>query len=135
MIAINVIDEFGVDDIDISNALFGEEQVTVGFHSNHSVDQIVGRKPNGTWYGPNGPQKKRVSAVLVAVNLYPWSIAKTTLVLWHNPWADKALSQDIWPLAQLVPDAANNQLVKCAGESGWRLLGLRPGWPEVCGDT
>lgn len=135
VIAINVIDEFGADDIDISNALLGEEQVTVGFHSDHSVDQMVGRKPNGTWYGPNGPQNKRVSAVLVAVNLYPWSIAKITPILWHNPWAGKALSQDIWPLTQLAPDAANNQFVKCAGESGWRLLGLRRSWPEVYEDT
>jgi len=91
IVAINVMDEFGADDIDISNALFGEEQVTIIFRGNELIGQRPGRKPNGAWYGPKGPQNKRVSAVLIAVNLNPWKIAKVTPVLWHNPWANYPL--------------------------------------------
>ncbi|GAH72403.1 unnamed protein product, partial [marine sediment metagenome] len=112
--------EFGVDDIDISNALFGEEQVTIIFHRNNVIGQKPNRKPNGAWYGPNGPQNKRVSAALIAVNLYPWSIAKVTPILWHNPWASCPLATDTWPLPQLV-SGENNKLVKCKGKNGREL--------------
>jgi len=57
IVAINVIDEFGVDDIDISNALFGEEQVTINFRGNE-LEHRFWRKPNGAWCGPGGPQNR-----------------------------------------------------------------------------
>ena len=129
IVAINVMDEFGADDIDISNALFGEEQVTIIFHGNELIDQRPGRKPNGAWYGPNGPQNKRVSAVLIAVNLNPWKIAKVTPVLWHNPWTNYPLPPDIWQLPQLIPDEKDNCLLKKDGRSAWQLLSLCPNWP------
>jgi hypothetical protein len=134
VVAINIIDEFDVDDIDISNALFGEERVTVVFDKNDSTKQHLGRKPNGAWYGPNGPHNQRVSAVLIAVNLRPWSIAKVTPILWHNPWAIYPLSQDVLSLPQLVPDSVDNQLVKRGGKSSWQLLELYPNWPKTCKD-
>lgn len=62
IVAINVIDEFESDDsdIDISNALFGEEQFTVIFRGNELIDQRPWRKSNGAWYGPEGAQNRRV---------------------------------------------------------------------------
>lgn len=135
VVAINVIDEFGAEDIDINNALFGEEQDTFVFRGNDSIEQMPGRKPNGAWYGPNGPQNKRVSAALIAVNLYPWSIAKVTPILWHNPWANYMVPKDVWSLPQLVPDFKNNQLVKRDGKNSWESLGLYPNWPNTCKDV
>lgn len=129
IVAINVIDDFIVDDIDISNALFGEEQVTYKLHKDGRVKPYPGRQPNGAWYGRNGPQNQRVSAALIAVNLKPPTIARETPVLWHNPWALSPLSLDMWHLAQLNPDFKNNRLVKRDGKSGWQLLGLDPDWP------
>jgi len=129
IVAINVMDEFGADDIDISNALFGEEQVTLIFRGNEVIGKRPGRKPNGAWYGPDGPQNKRVSAVLIAVNLNPWKIAKVTPVLWHNPWANYPLPSDIWQLPQLIPDEKDNRLFKKDGKSAWQLLSLCPNWP------
>jgi len=123
IIAINVINEFGVDEIDIRNALFGEEQV--------AIKHKPGRKLNGAWYGPNGPQNKRVSAVLITVNLTPRSITKVTPVLWHNPWANYPLLPDIWQLPQLVPNKKDNRLLKKDGKSAWQLLGLCPNWPTT----
>lgn len=102
IVAINVIDEFESDDsdIDISNALFGEEQFTVIFRGNELIDQRPWRKSNGAWYGPEGAQNRRVSATLVTVNLSPRNMTKVTPSLWHNPWANPALASDIWPLPQ-----------------------------------
>ena len=131
IVAINVINEFGIDEIDISNALFGEEQVTIIFRGNNVIEQKPNRKPNGAWYGPNGPQNKRVSAALIAVNLTPWNIAKVTPVLWHNPWANYPLPPDTWQLPQLVPDKKDNRLLKKNGKSAWQLLRLCPNWPTT----
>lgn len=104
IIAMDVISELGVDDIDISNALLGEEQSSVVFRDNSPLRRRPGRKRNGAWRGPKGPVNRRVSAVLVAVNLSPWNFAKVIPRLWHNPWAKYPLTQDIWPLPQLVPE-------------------------------
>ncbi len=130
VVAINILDELGVDDCDISNALFGEEQVTVLSRGNDLAQPVSGRRPNGFWHGPEGLQNRRVSAVLVVVNLYPWNIAKVTPIVWHNPWASHPMPRNIWPLPQRVPDSQNNQLLKLDGRKGRELLGLRPDWPK-----
>jgi hypothetical protein len=130
IVAINVTDEYGVDEIDINNALFGEEQITIILCGNNIIDQKPNRKPNGAWYGSGGPQNQRVSAALIADNLSPWSIAKVTPILWHNPWANRPLTSDTWLLPQLFPEE-NNQLVKRKGKHGRELLGLDPNWPRT----
>lgn len=128
--AINMLDELGVDDDDVSNALFGEEQETVLLRRSDLMQHISGRESNGVWYGPKGPQNRGVSAVLIAVNLYPWSMTKVTPILWHNPWANHTMPRYVWPLPQTAPDFENNRLVRLGGKRGWELLGLYPGWPK-----
>jgi len=132
VIAINVLDELDVGDDDIENAFFGEEQCTVTFRDNRLIEHVPGRKPNGLWYGPNGPQNKRVSAILVAVNLYPSSIAKVTPILWHNPWANYIIPRHIWSLPQSIPDF---RFVRLNGKRSWELLKLCPSWPKICKDA
>lgn len=130
IVAINATDEFGVDESDICNALFGEEQITTIFLGNNLIDQESNRKPNGAWYGSGGPRNQRVSAALIADNLSSWSIAKVTPIIWHNPWANRPLTSDTLLLPQLFP-GENNQLVKRKGKNGWELLGLDPNWPRT----
>jgi hypothetical protein len=108
VIAVNVIDELGVDDIDIGNALLGEEQLKVVFREKKMIRRSPGRVPNGLWHGPRGPRNRRVSAALIAINLSPWNFAEALPMLWHNPWAAYPLARDIWPLPQLVPDLGND---------------------------
>ena len=129
IIAINVIDEFGVDDIDICNALFGEEQITVTPYDNGSIKRIYGRKSNGAWYGPNGPINQKVSAMFLTVNLFPNNIAERKPFLWHNPWANRTLDSDILPFFQWIIDLNNNRLIKKNGKKSWQLLGVYPNWP------
>ena len=130
IVAINVTDELGVDETDISNALFGEEQITIIFRGNNVIGQKPNRKPNGAWYGPSGLRNRRVSAVLIADNLSPWSIAKVTPILWHNPWTNRPLTLDTLLLPQLF-SGENNQLEKRKGKNGRELLGLDPNWPRT----
>jgi hypothetical protein len=129
VIAINVIDEFGAHESDISDALFGKEQLVVITQGNKVVEEQLRREPNGVWYGPEGPQNQRVSAALITVNLTPWTIAIATPSLWHNPWANRSLTSDIWSLPQLIPDSKNNRLVKHEGKNSRQLLGLYSNWP------
>jgi len=124
IVAINATSKFRADEIDIGNALFGVEKVTLVFRGGNLIKQIPSRKPNGVWYGSNGPQNRKVSAALIAVNLSPWSIAKVTPILWHNPWTNSSLDPDTWPLPQLVLDSVNNRLVERNGKKGWQLLKL-----------
>lgn len=130
IVAINVADELGVDEIDISNALFGEEQWTIILRGNNVISQEPNRKPNGAWYGPSGLRNRRVSAALIADNLSPWSIAKVTSILWHNPWTNRPLTLDTLILPQLFL-GENNKLEKRKGKNGMELLGLDPNWPRT----
>ncbi|RLB00254.1 MAG: hypothetical protein DRG83_11805, partial [Deltaproteobacteria bacterium] len=129
IVAINIVDIFGADEDDIIRALFGEKQYTLTLCGNKKVAEIK-LKPNGVWYGPNGPRNRRVSGVLIAVRLYPERIAKVTPVLWHNPWAYYQLSPNVWPLPQLAWDPTV-KLAKYSGRDAWQLLGLHPNWPNI----
>lgn len=79
---------FTVDRIDIMNSLFGSEVV----HLMSDGSTRSGRKPDGALVGPNGPRNRRVSAVLVATGLQPWTAASCTLSLCHNPFATQPLN-------------------------------------------
>jgi len=128
IIAINVISEF-CDNITISNALFGEENITITRMPNGTIRQRQGRNPNGAWWGPKGPQNTRVSGVLIFPYLLWGNIAKLTPVLWHNPWATKPFDPNILPLPQLVPDNQNKRLELRKGRSVNKIFNLPENWP------
>jgi hypothetical protein len=131
IVAINVVNAIKVDDFNIMDALFGEEQYVISSWGNNVTLQEVIRKPNSVWWGPNGPQNTRVSAVLIAIKLSPWNIARVTPVLWHNPWANYPLSPDTWQLPQLVLDKRDNWLLKKDGKRAWELFRLNSNWPST----
>jgi len=130
IVAVNVIDPF-CGKIDIANGLFGQEKVTFVKDADGLIlGSYPGRNPNGAWYGPAGPQNTRVSGALVAVGLFPWTIAKVTPVLWHNPWARTPLTPNIWSLPQLVPDHQEGQMESYGGVTAGEVLQLGRNWPE-----
>src|SRR5271156_5201783 len=47
------------------------------------------RVPDGVWNGPNGPQCTRLSAVLAAERLTPWSRGQRGARFIENPWATR----------------------------------------------
>ena len=83
----------GADIESIEQALFGR----VGFV--HSVDEpgtpTPPRELDGLWLHAGRPQARRVSAVLTAMNLLPWSFTKDWPRLWPNPWAMRPLTVDL----------------------------------------
>jgi len=129
IVAINVLDESMATKDEITDALFGEEQVILTLHGNKIIREEITRKPNGAWFGPKGPWNTRISAVLIAVNLLPWNIARITPVLWQNPWASRPLNPELLPFPKFLAEE-DNHLKELKGKKSWELLGLDPNWPE-----
>lgn len=133
IITVNSISHF-TDDIDIENALFGDENVTVyrlpygGFH------QKPGRHRNGVLLGPKGPQYTRVSAVLIFKYLLWGNITKEIPVLWHNPWATNPFDPEEWPFPQKVIDTEGKVTEKEKTRNITELLGILEDWPDYSRD-
>ncbi len=75
-------------DEDIEQALFGPEVVRIRVGPTGAAGEPrLARDPRGFWQHGSQQRATRVSAVLSAVHLSPWSIRDTQLRLWRNPWA------------------------------------------------
>jgi hypothetical protein len=62
------------------------------------------RMPDGFWRGPGGrPRNRRLAAVLFASNLMPWTIDRTRLEWWDNPFANHPVPDE------LIPDVARRR--------------------------
>ncbi|RYH70962.1 MAG: hypothetical protein EON54_00880 [Alcaligenaceae bacterium] len=125
VVAVNV-DIFNLDAIDEVQALYGEEywSETIG----HPEMSGPGRRPNGAWRGPHGPQNRRVSAVWFFNDLTPYTIANRRSTLYLNPWANYALPESL----QRVPTrrVEGDQLVQVPGMDLGTIYGLSINWPE-----
>ena len=87
LIALNVTSEWGCDDDDVVEALFGT--VSERFRSTNQGIEHVGssRNPDGAWHGPQGPRNTRNSGVLLLNGAMPWNVAAVPIRLFHNPYA------------------------------------------------
>jgi hypothetical protein len=130
IIAINVTSYY-CDELSIADALFGEENVTVFRKSDGSFNHMAGRNPNGAWWGPRGPQNRRVSAVLMFCYLLWGNIGKLTPLLWHNPWTSKPLDFNFWPIPQMLPNPETSKMEKRSGKTIGEIFNLSPNWPFV----
>jgi hypothetical protein len=80
---------------DLEQALFGKEVVRVADEPDEP-DEPVGdgrfdREPRGFWQHDDRKQATRVTAVVSAIHLNPWSVGQVSLRLWRNPWAARLL--------------------------------------------
>ena len=120
VIAVDSLD-MSLEDYDIMQALFG----TLQYHINlQTKKHWVSRQPDGFWYGPPGPQNRRVSAVLIAVNLTPWTVTRQDPVIWHNPFAKRPLDPRVWKGPQVVPNWETSRMEPIEGLSSFELLNL-----------
>ena len=138
VIAVNVLalNAIGYDHDEI---FFGQDVVLVNLESDEAFSTrspLLPNRPydeNGFWLARRGPRNQQVSAVLLIDGLMPWSPAHKTPILWHNPWAEKPLSPDIWQGPQMLRDPANMVSVQWSlknGKKGGELLQLSPNWPH-----
>jgi hypothetical protein len=128
VVAVNVLDH--IDEIDIMEALFGKEQITIDptqISSSKLVNPEMSRIPDGLWTSYAAPRNTRVSAVLLATQLFPFSILHADIRLYHNPWASKPYSSVLTRLPQAVPEA--NRMIKVNGDSLASVLNLPVSWP------
>ena len=109
VIAVNCTDHFS-DQEDIYEALFGKQVYRPNCDSDEKQAVPVGWDGNGFWLGPNGYQNSRVSAVLVAIGLLPWTIGSAHPYLWLNPYPKRKFDSSWWELSQRVPNEESGSL-------------------------
>jgi hypothetical protein len=128
VVAVNILDDF-CDDVDIWNALFGEEQLVAYRQADGQWREQWGpRVPNGVWRGRCGARNRTVSAVSITHQLSPTNLRNRSVELIHNPWADHPLSPDALPLAQrsISPDG---HIQRRDGSSAADVLQIPEPWP------
>jgi hypothetical protein len=97
---------------DIENALYGREvvQIPIGPDGGPAGDSYVTRDFRGLWQQGQTPRYTRVSGVIGAVGVAPWSVASSSLSLWKNPWSTHPLTIDL-PWRTVEGDLDANRLV------------------------
>jgi hypothetical protein len=124
VVAVQVIDEFGIDRIDVMNGLFGPEAIAVDTMGNTRPERV----PNGAWVSPNGPVHRTISAVMAWSTLEPWNFTSIEPIVVHNPYATVSLPNNLLPVAQRIVDRHQGILVEQPGASMEDLLGLAKNW-------
>ncbi len=124
------VDVLSLDSIgcDIDEVFFGQEIVLIDPGSGtmtQTRSPFRLKRPsreNGFWIGQERKlRNQQVSAVLLIDELMPWSFARKTSLLWHNPWAEKPLHLDVWQGPQMVLSEDGSQWLQHEGKSDWRL--------------
>jgi hypothetical protein len=134
VVAVNALDSFAGRD-DIMEALFGKEVIQVRQLPNgFSGEPEFTRELDGAFTSPQGPRYTRISAVLVALGVRPWSLAaaRTALCVYHNPFAERPLVPYIPRLARAVPES--DRMIWIEGEGSSSIFELAPKWPDEAPD-
>jgi hypothetical protein len=121
VIAANITDPFA-DLLDVIQSLYGDVKI-----SDSNEITLLGTN-NGFWGDWNRPNNQGVSAILLTLRLNPWSICKTNLNLFINPWARYPI-QDIFNKISRYELVPSLQLIKIV-ENIYRLFGLPEDWPK-----
>jgi hypothetical protein len=127
LIAVNVVCEYS-EKVDILDVLFGSLTGRVWRDQSGRTIVVAGRAPDGLWTGAGDARNNGVSAVLSATRLDEWTLARTELLLTHNPWARLPYSGVLNRFPHV--ERAGDSLAAIDGESLSDLLGLPSGWPE-----
>lgn len=124
IIALNLLDR-SVHKEDIFESLFGS--IIYNYDIENSCFRNSNSLPIGFWYSKKGPTYSRVSAIILALNLYPWSIAISDFKIYHNPWAKDPYSGNIciFPQFKLSVD----KYEEIPGISINKILGISEKWP------
>jgi hypothetical protein len=126
VIAVNTLG-FPLKRIDVMQALFGKERVTLYFAGDEVHSHEMTRRPDGALTTFSGPRSTRVSSVLHVSTIVPWSVAAMEPCLYHNPYAREPYAGDL----DRLPHARGVE-----GEMKWfegvhprNLFGLSADWP------
>lgn len=127
VIALNVTSDWGCDDDDVVDALFGTESHIIRW-TEHGVENAgTRRNPDGAWQGPKGPSNTRNSAVLLFKGAAPWNVPRVAMRLYNNPHARRALRTALSQLPGAIVE--NNVLRLLDGIDTAAIFGLPDVWP------
>lgn len=107
VVAVSVLEE-ALDTEDIISALFGR---------------------SASFGTAEKPRNRRISAALIATRLYPWSVPRAQVCLYHHPWAHTSLEWREWPFRQARH--VGGKLEWSGGISVAQAFKLPDSWPEV----
>lgn len=117
-----------IDQDDVVDALFGQEQLTVSKTGSDLECRLV-RRANGVWRGPDGPQRTRLSGALIGFNLKPWTFGARELALYQNPWATRPCSGKILTLPRW--ECVNGQMSFAAAAGVTAIFGFPEDYPRA----
>lgn len=128
VIAVLIEDDY-TDEEDVVDALFGTVTYMVPVAPRHPGHALAVRRRDGSWMAHGGPSNTRVSAVLTAINLMPWVLARTVPRLWINPWAVRPLTDRLAWRATRVDVGSGTLNDEPALRTPADLLDLPADWP------
>jgi hypothetical protein len=105
---------------DVFDALFG----TLVHHIYDDGSDDYSRLPDGAWWGPRGPQKQRMSGILLFKRLYPTSLGRVKPVLWHNPYAEFPIQPSTFPFKQQILRSEDRTMQLIEGTFTPTILGI-----------
>ena len=122
VIAANCISPWGFSISDVQKALFGTD------HPEHFLADISASLPKsfGIWYGPHGPQNRRVSAVLLT-SVFPSNLSVADVAIFHNPFAEYPCQKNLWRVKQV--SFINGIMETSGGTTMANLFDLPIDWP------
>lgn len=125
VIAVGNVHSFA-DDEDVANALYGDQALLILGEDEHGkLLTEPTRQPNGFF----GEQNRRVSALLHALRIVPWSVADGVPELWVNPFTRSPLATR-FPWARIVEvDDDGRFVVTEPSLTPRELFGLPEDWP------
>jgi hypothetical protein len=113
-----------VDDRVVENALFGSEAVRMHIQTGETT---IVRTPDGLWIGKRGASAKRISAVLMGINILPGTCATAWPRLWHHFEPTYTLNAELpFATARVVGEQLE---FGDATRSAAEVLGLAAEWP------
>jgi hypothetical protein len=85
---------FGDKELHRMDVLFGH--LAVQFGQGRETRSV--RMPDGFWLGPGSlPQNRRFAAVLITSHVSPWTVDRSQLEWWDNPFANSPVPEDAIP--------------------------------------
>jgi hypothetical protein len=127
LVAVNALGLFHRED-EALDALFGTTYTAVSQFTDGTFRTDERRKPDGIWFGPQGPRRKGLSAVLSTEQIDPWNFAARRARLICNPWSTAPL-----PSISLGVDEFNlvdDAFRRTDGTIMGSIFGLPEGWPR-----
>jgi hypothetical protein len=119
-------DNVVANDGDIEAALYGRMSVNFARVGGETFYWGAKRKADGLWTPRRGT---RVSAIVTASELKPWTVPRVVPRLWTNPWAARPLADDLPWAAQASPTETEAPEIAEPIKPPHELLGLDPDWP------